>query len=60
MAMHVCSVCKTVFSDEAKYLGHDCPKTGFKPTNAEHLGDSFKFISNEALKRGEERKKVSK
>ena len=52
----VCSKCEVGFATEQEYLDHVCPKTGFKPTQPEHLGEQFKKISEAALKRGEDRK----
>lgn len=53
MAKHICSKCKGEWEAEEGYLKHKCGATGYKPTQAAHLGEDFKKISEAALKRGE-------
>ena len=52
MATQICGKCKEAFGTVEEYLNHTCSKTGFKPTQIEHLGKGFKTISEAALKRG--------
>lgn len=54
---HICGQCKKEFKTEKAYLEHKCGKTGFKPTEPEHLGKAFEFVSKAALERGAVRKK---
>lgn len=54
---HICGQCNLGFNTEQEYLDHDCNKTGFKPTDQEHLGKAFKAISKAALERGANRNK---
>lgn len=58
---HICSSCKKEFKTEKEYLNHKCEKTGFKPTQVEHLdklsNGKFSLQSKKALERGKKRKK---
>jgi hypothetical protein len=56
----VCGQCEQTFETEENYLSHDCEKSGFTPRDPENLGDIFKLISENALKRGEARKAEDK
>lgn len=57
MGTHVCGQCNDEWLTEAEYLAHVCPKTSFKPTQAEHMGDDFILIQQAALVRGLEQLK---
>lgn len=52
--MAKCGQCENQYTSE-EYLDHTCEKTGFKPTEPEHLGERFAKVSEAALKRGEKR-----
>lgn len=59
---HVCGRCshikgEGVFATRDEYLAHKCQKTGFKPTQLEHLGKVFESVSKKALERGEAKSK---
>jgi hypothetical protein len=57
MENHICGSCSKGFSTEEAYLKHKCQKTGFKPTQAGHLGKDFEEVSKAALARGKARAK---
>jgi len=54
--MATCGQCSIKFESEEIYLSHICKTTGFTPTDQDHLGERFKRVSENALKRGEARK----
>lgn len=56
MALNICGQCNGKFATDQEYLEHHCLATGFAPTQPEHLGEEFKKIQEEAIKRGEEKK----
>ena len=53
--MATCGQCEKHFKSLEGYLDHECKKTGYKPTQAENLGEDFKAISEAALQRGNKR-----
>lgn len=53
--MEKCGQCNQEFEDTDAYLAHDCPTTGFKPTEPEHQGPEFLHVQKAALERGMER-----
>lgn len=54
--MSKCGSCSNKLSGE-EYLEHECPTTGFKPTQVEHqdalTNGRFSKVSAKALERGE-------
>ena len=48
--MEICGTCQKEFSTGDNYLTHTCV-TGYKPTEMQHLGETFVLQSKEALKR---------
>ena len=52
MGTHVCGQCNDEWLTETEYLEHKCPKTGYSPTEAAHLGPDFIAIQAAALGRG--------
>ena len=59
-----CGACGKEFKTNEEYLNHTCEKTGYKPTQIEHLdalsNGRFSLQSKAALARGEARKKAAK
>lgn len=53
---HIDGLTGLVFDTEEAYCNHTSPVTGVTPADIEHQGPEFAAISEEALKRGEERK----
>ena len=58
--IHKCGKCGGEFATDQEYLDHECPETGFKPTDPENLGEEFKAVQEAALKRGAEKKEEVK
>ena len=57
---HICGACGKEFKTEKGYLNHKCKKTGYTPTDIEHLDElsngRFSLQSKKAQERGEAQK----